>query len=187
MRRILLLVLASATFFWGCQLSDGARTRLSLLSLNGQGDHAVQPLYSDLVNLGEDGVPSSDDYIVEDAVPFTLRADPVNPTLSLDPQGPFGKIVVTRYRVVFRGDEVLDPVEGQLYLEVPVGETVSGVVTVVPAQMKTKEPLVSYLTAQAELLMTAEITFYGIEETSEEEVSVTGWLPVHFADWADAP
>ncbi|MBD3336152.1 MAG: hypothetical protein GF355_11615 [Candidatus Eisenbacteria bacterium] len=185
-RTIAAVLALGALVLTGCSDSyEGARSELSLVALNGDNDASTQPLHSDLIHFGEDKVPSGDDYVVEDAIGFVVQNDPVNDQLNITAGGPFGKITLNRYTVRYISDESLTTFEGALHLEVLSGRQAAGIFTVVPADMKIREPLLSYLQAGRELTATAEITFYGVEKTSGEEVSVTAGLPVHFANWAD--
>ncbi|MBU1702453.1 MAG: hypothetical protein KJ970_04980 [Candidatus Eisenbacteria bacterium] len=171
----------------GCSdSSDSPRSELSFESLNGSGSMAFQPVYSDLIHFGADKVPSSDDYVVEDAIAFVVRNDPVDSNLSLKPGGAFGKVTLTHYTISFDSEEQLPPFEGQIYLDVSTGDRAEGTIILVPAGMKTREPLVSYLIAGSDLMTSAEITLYGVEKTSHAEVSVTAHLTVHFANWSDS-
>jgi hypothetical protein len=166
----------------GCSDSgDSARSELSVVSLNGEADASFRPLFSDLVNLGFDLVP----YVVEDAVGVVIRNDPKDGVVSLQPRRPFGKVTLTRYTVAFASEENLPPHEGAMHLDIPTGQQLGAVVTIVPAVMKTREPLLSFLLAGGELVANATVTFYGFEDTSGEEVTVRAFLPVHFANWSD--
>lgn len=173
-------------FFLGCGDSDGnPRSELTVVSLNAGLNTNFQPLLSDLINLGQDKVPSQDDFIVEDTVPFSIRNDPRSDLLVLDPEGPFGRVTINRYTVEFQAPESLEGFEGHMHLEVPTGREIGGAITVVPAQMKISEPLVSFLMAGQELLATATITFYGVEANSGAEISTAASISVHFANWDD--
>jgi hypothetical protein len=187
LRRTLAAVIGlGLVFVFGCGDSeDSPRSVLTVVSLNGALNADFQPLLSDLLNLGPDKVPSQDDFIVEDSVPFIVRNDPRSDILVVKPGGPFGRVTLNRYVVEFQSAEQLGSYEGRMHLEVHTGREVAGVVTIVPAQMKIKEPLLSYLVGGQELLTTAKITFYGVEATSGAEVMTSGSLPVHFANWDD--
>jgi hypothetical protein len=179
------VIIACFALFGCSDFSDSPRSELSIEELNGEGESAFQPLYSDLINLGTDKVPSGDDYVVEDAVTFVVSNNPVDENLSLKPGGAFGKVTLTHYKVEFESEEALPAFEGQLHLDIPTGMKAQGTIILVPAEMKIKEPLVSYLFAGSELMTSAKITFYGVEKTSEAEVSVTAALTVNFANWSD--
>jgi hypothetical protein len=187
LRRTLVAVLGlGLVFVFGCGDSeDSPRSVLTVVSLNGVLDADFQPLLSDLVNFGPDKVPSNDDFVIEDTVPFIVRNDPRSDILVLSPDGPFGRVTMNRYVVEFQSAEQLETYEGRMHLEVHTGREIEGIITIVPAQMKIREPLLSYLMGGQELLTTATITFYGVEANSGAEVKASGSLPVHFANWDD--
>lgn len=143
-------------------------------------------LNSDLYNNGDDRqFDTDDDFIVEDQVVIQLRNRAHDPGLSIDPNGPFGAVVFYRYEVRFRGEESLPTIHGGLHLRVPSGVSKQGTIVIVPASYKLAPPLLTIWQLGEELRLDADITLFGEESDSEEEVIVEATLPVHCADWAD--
>jgi hypothetical protein len=165
----------------GCSDDSATRSVLLLESINSN-----ETLNSDLYNNGEDGQPGTeDDFITEDQVSVLIRNRPHDPGLNVEPNGSFGAVVLNRYEINFTGPETPDPITGAMHLRIPSGATGLGEITVIPAAHKQVPPLYTILDQSGELLLTAEITIFGTEDDSNDEVSVSGTLPVHVADWAD--
>jgi len=130
----------------------------------------------------------TDDGVVEDEVFISFMNVPRSSRLSIKPNGPFGSVVLTGYRVDYAvtGAEVekIEPVTGKIHLVVPTGEEVNHRIVLVTAWAKANPPLSSYQTG-GELLAEASLTFTGYEETSEEPIVVKACMTIHFANWTD--
>ncbi|MCK4414053.1 MAG: hypothetical protein KAY32_10960 [Candidatus Eisenbacteria sp.] len=174
----------------GCQDENQPRSRVRIVQIMGAEDSedlAGSVFQSDVLDAGQDGIPgTADDGVVEDELLVAVENRPSSTSLVLEPDGPFGSVVITHYRVTFAiAGEQLDPVEGALQLIVPTGsERVAGIVAVT-ALAKTQPPLSTLAAIGGELFATATLTLTGYEETSEDEVSASASFQVHFADWAE--
>lgn len=173
----------------GCDDADQIRSRLTvteILPADEVGNLATSPLQSDVRDAGDDGeIMTADDFIYEDEVLVTVANDPADPVLSLTPGGPFGSVTLTGYRVTFDlEDEAIESHEGALHVVVPSGENASFSIVLVTAQSKIEPPLTALVNG-GELQADAHVTFFGVEQTSEDEVTATAAIRVHFANWAD--
>lgn len=169
----LLLPALAGLFTLGCSDSSSPRSVVRVDSINEN-----QPLQSDVVE------SSGSQYsVMEDAVLMTVSNEPHDASLSIDPDGPFGRVVLERYTINFECEESIQEVSGALGWIVPSGEQVSGSIVIVPAQLKLVAPLVALISA-GEIQATAHVTVYGREATSDDEVRFEASLPVHFANWA---
>ena len=176
----LLLVLAGGLLASSCSDDSAPRSVVTIESIN-----ANESLDSDVYNNGDDGEPgTSDDLIYEDQVPIVLRNRPHDSALDLTSAGAFGAVVFDHYEVTFQGEEALPTVSGAMYLKVAAGATVTGEVTIVPVAYKIVPPL-STLRQGGEILLNSQITLYGEEQDSGQEVVAKGVLPVHCANWGD--
>ncbi|MBM3286106.1 MAG: hypothetical protein FJY88_01965 [Candidatus Eisenbacteria bacterium] len=176
-----LCLLTGLLFVVGCSDDSAPRSSVNIESINGN-----EVLDSDVYNNGDDGEPGTDDdFIVEDQVPIVLRNRPHDAGLSMRANGPFGAVVLNRYSVRLPSELELPNISGGLYLRIPSGSTAIGEVTVIPAEYKQAPPLDQLAYLGGEIRFTAEITLYGVEEDSREEVVVKGSLPVHCANWGD--
>lgn len=186
----LLLTLIAAP---GCDDENQPRSRVEIVRIATSGtaiDLYSTPFLSDVVDSGADGDPGTeDDVVYEDQLLVTIENQPSSPQLVLDPDGAFGSVVLTGYRVDFDVDgqtlESVDPVVGSLHLIVPTGTKRMAAIVAVTAALKTQPPLSSLALSGGELMGSARITFTGYEETSEEDVSATGTIQIHFANWVD--
>lgn len=178
-RRIIttaLPILALAGFGMGCS-DDNVRSTLYVWEINeGEG------VTSDVIDRGSDRVASNDDFVYEDEVSITIwnttRDDIVNTGSA------YGFVTVERYEVRYESEEEIEGFGGGLGWLVPSRNTFEGVLTVVPGSLKTRAPLVA-LQNGGEILATAHITFYARESGSNNELTFTTKVPVHFANWAD--
>lgn len=162
--------LCAALLFAGCSDSSSARSVLRVESLNNNA-----ALQSDVLSPG----PT----VVEDAVTLTVRNEPHDDVLVIDPNGPFGHVTIERYEIRFESDEAVPSVRAALGWTVPSGRSVSGSIVIVPAELKLEPPLVSLVNG-GEIVSTAHITLIGREATSNREVRIEAILPVHFANWS---
>lgn len=171
----LLLSTSLLLAFAGCSEDPAPRSSLQVVSVNDN-----EPLSSDVLTEGSGGSRG----IIEDAVAIRIRNVPSSSALNLLPDGPFGHVLLERYKIEFESRERIDPVEGTLGWPVYSGDEASGSFVVVPALWKARVPLVG-LREGGEILSTAMITVYGREATSNHEVVATAFLQVNFANWTD--
>lgn len=160
----------------GCS-SDNVRSNLYVTEINNG-----EALTSDVINRGADQVASGDDFVFEDEVQVTIwntkRDDLV------DTGSAYRSVTVDRYEVSFESEEEIEGFSQGLGWLVQTGSTYEGTLTVVPASAKARTPLVA-LQSGGEILATAHITFYGHEADSDNELTFTTSVPVHFANWND--
>jgi hypothetical protein len=142
---------------------------------------------SDVIHAGEDGVyGTSDDLVVEDRVYLTIENQPRSRYLTIDPEGPYGVVVLNEFRVEYDvPGEYIEPIQGGLNLTVPSRSDRTAHITLVTALAKTKPPLSSLALMGGELMGTALITLRGYEETSNQVVEVSGSMQIHWANWGD--
>jgi hypothetical protein len=174
----------------GCDDENQPRSRVQIVRIAASGtaiDLYSTPFYSDVLDSGNDGEPGTDDDAVyEDQLLVTVENQPSSSSLALDPEGAFGSVVLTGYRVEFDADgESIDPVVGSLHLVVPTGTKRIAAIVAVTAALKSQPPLSTLAATGGELPCSAQIIFSGYEETSEEDISATGTIQIHFADWLD--
>jgi len=146
-------------------------------------------------------VLSSDVVTLVDDVP-SVFADPARVTLTIgmkdagstgSPSTPtiVNRITVDRYHVSYvradgrntPGIDVPYPFDGAFTATVSSGETTAGFI-LVRLQAKEEAPLKALAFGPTVISTIAEITFYGHDQTGRE-VSVTGRMDVHFANFAD--
>ncbi len=133
--------------------------------------------------------------VFEDPGEVTFRLALKDPGGAVSPLTPSSAnyITVTHYRVVYRrtdgrntpGVDVPYPFEGGMTVTAVTG-TVSASFVLVRAQAKLEPPLAALVGAGGAIVIstTAEVTFYGHDQAGTP-VSVTGYITVNFADWAD--
>lgn len=162
----------------GCS-DDHVRSKLWVAEINETG-----ALASDVLNFGQDRIPGTvDDFVMEDAVPITIIADP-SPGSSVSPGGAYSIVTIESYTVEFESDEEVPGFTATLGWNVEVGTTFEGALTIVPAGYKTVLPL-SSLRTMGEIRTNARITFHGKESHSGNDVTFSTSLPVNFANWVD--
>ncbi len=131
----------------------------------------------------------TDGALIEDEVYISFKNVPRSSRLSIEPDGPFGSVVLTGYRVDYNvtGSEVerIQPVSGRIHVVVPSGEEANHRIVLVTAIAKASNPLLGIYETANELLAEATLTFTGYEETSEEPIVVKAYVTIHFADWTD--
>jgi len=187
---LIALLALTVVLAFGCEDRDAARSRLvvsALVPAEGTSNLVTAPYQSDIRDAGEDGeLLTADDAVYEDLVVLTLENQARSGQLALDPSGPFGSVTLTSYRVDYDlPDEQLEPLVGAVHAVVPTGESVTLSLVLVTAQAKVEPPLYTLLTTGQELQGNATLTVYGTEETSDESVTVSAAIRVHFANWAD--
>jgi hypothetical protein len=185
-----LIACALLFFVAGCNDEDQPRSRVRIVQILGADDDtnlAGSVLQSDVLDAGQDGIPNTgDEGIVEDELLVTVENQPISTSLALEPDGPFGSVVLTHYRVTYAiAGEELDPVEGALQLVIPSGDQRTAAVVGVTALAKSQPPLSTLAAVGGELFATAVLTLTGYEETSEDPVSASASFQIHFADWAE--
>ncbi|MFH1145225.1 MAG: hypothetical protein V1774_11830 [Candidatus Eisenbacteria bacterium] len=185
-----LLIIFGLGVLPGCNDEDQPRSRVRIVRIadpEDSEDISAAVFQSDVRDAGADGEPfTEDDVIFEDELLITVENQPVSPLLTLEPDGPFGAVVLTGYRVDFAVDEEsLDPVSGSLHLVIPTGEERDAAIVAVSAALKAVPPLSTLAQTGGEIAGSATITFWGYEETSEDEVTAAGSFQIHFADWME--
>lgn len=160
----------------GCS-SDNVRSKVYVWEMNNG-----EAVTSDVLHLGNDGVPSADDFIFEDEVPVTLWSTTRDDVVNTDAAYSF--VTVERYTVRFESSEEIEGFSSGLGWLIPTRNTFEGFLTVVPADLKTKAPLLA-LRSGGEITATAHITFYARESDSDNELVFETSVPVHFANWSD--
>lgn len=179
-RRILLgfgLTVAMATAS-GCA-DDNVRSELYVSVINNS-----EALTSDVYNLGTDQVPSADDYVFEDEVEIEIVSQARDGIVKVQ-AGKFGSMTIDRYTVVYESDEEIDSYNSTLGWVVPVNTTFKGFVTIVPASLKQRTPLIA-LQSGGEIHASAVITFYAREADSDNEMTFETRIPINFANWIDS-
>lgn len=175
--------------FTGCAGDDeeGPRSITSIFSLNDN-----LPLASDVYNLGPNKTDPVDDFVPEDYLKIQVTSRPHDDALSLDPGKPFGTVRFHTYTLDYAdndldGDgtpELVDFVDYPMNIVVPIGQIGTGYVLAVPAAWKTENALGPLLFGGA-YFTTATITMEGVEETSNEKVTLSGALVIGFSNYAD--
>jgi hypothetical protein len=147
----------------------------------------VQVLVDQTIN----GVTVKVPTVFNDSLSATIRSIEKNPDAVATP---INGVTLTRYRVNFRrtdgrntpGVDVPWGFDGGLGVTINPGNTADVVLSLVRHQAKLEPPLANLANAggQAFINAIAEITFYGRDQNGNE-VSVTGSIDVHFADFGD--
>ena len=171
-----------------CDDEDAARSRISIVRIAEPGDTddlSATPLQCDVRDIGPDDEPfTDDDTVVEDVLMITVQNRSASSAFPVDPNGPFGSVVITGYRIDYHADgESIEPLEGSLQLVVPSGGEALAAIVVVSAATKARPPLSTLAQTRGEILGSATITLFGHEATSEDDVSAQGSIQIHFADW----
>jgi hypothetical protein len=166
---------------WGCAEDDVTRSDITLVSING--NNALQ---SDVVDNGQDGIPSSgDEFVADDAIRLVFRNDPSDAQVTGGPTGAFSAVTFDRYRVSFAATDPIGAVSGGMHSVVEAtGDTTSVIIVAVPALLKLQSPLFD-LRSGGEIVATAHLELWGEEKTSGDNVYVDGYLGVTFADHSD--
>ncbi len=165
----------------GCSPDERSpRSNVTIRGINGG-----LPVYSDVVNYGEDGNPGTDDDgIVEDPVIVQIANNPLQDQLSLDRSGPFGNVTIDEYRISFDPATEIDPVGGGIHVSIATRDTVEFAVVAVPIGHKMQSPLWD-LRSGGQILTTAHLELWGTERTSGDEIYADGRFTVSFANFAD--
>lgn len=174
---VLLGGLLGAALVTGCS-DDNVRSKVWVLEVND-----TQGLASDVYNLGQDGVPSGDDFVLEDEVPVQVVAD-ARPGSIIRGGGPYNLVTLESYDVAFESSEKIDGFSAALGWNVEVGTIFNGTLTLVPAGMKLLPPL-SGLQSGGEIRTNARITFHARESDSGNAFTFETSVPVNFANWND--
>jgi hypothetical protein len=178
MRNIVLFGgLLGAALISGCS-SDHVRSKVWVVSIND-----TAGLASDVHNLGEDRVPSNDDFVLEDVVQVEIIADAL-PGSFIRGGGPYNLVTIESYDVVFESSEEIDGFSAALGWNVEVNTIHTGNLTLVPAGLKLLPPLAG-LTNGGEIRTNARITFHARESESDNRFTFQTSLPVNFANWTD--
>jgi hypothetical protein len=187
----------------GCKEQGGdTRNIVDVVSLNGN-----QPLLSDVYNLGSKKDDPTDDFIPVDVIEVTFQSRPHDNALTIQPGEPFGSVRFYAYDLVWADKNHADGVDldgngsvdlknvrgGAMNSVVPIGQTGQGSILVVSGGDKVLPPIsclgpvggaCSGNTA-VEYKTSAQITFYGVEETSGDKITLTRGLVVDIGDYSD--
>lgn len=179
---ILLLGLLGAGFS-GCKDQEAPR---SLVYVSRIAESPTEQSSSGYVFLSD---IVGDDGVYEDEVFVSFKNVPRSSHLSIVPNGPYGSVVLTDYRVDYTvtggSIEAIKPIVGKIHLVIPSGEEVNHRIVLVTAVAKTEAPLSTTVAQGQELMANAALTFTGYEETSEEPIVVRAYITIHFANWVD--
>jgi hypothetical protein len=173
----------SAVLAVGC--SDQGRLRSNVVVESIHGNQAIQ---SDVYNLGNDINDSRDDFVPVDTVSVVFRNTPLDPALTPEPNGPFGDVVITNYRVDYNVPGVdLAPFVSTMYVKVPTGETGKAIVIALPTSYKMQPPLVDLISGggAGEYSGTMNFTFWGKELLTDDPFVLHVSLGCSFADFSD--
>ena len=185
---VLLLVLGVSMS--GCNDENMPRSRVMVTRIagpNADEDLSTAVYSSDVLDAGEDKTPlTEDDVVYEDHIVVTVENQPSSALLALRPDGPFGSVTLTSYRVTYAvpGEEIAT-IDGGLHLVVPTGSSAQASLVLVTALAKTLPPLASLAASGDELMGSATITLRGYEQTSNDEVTATATIQIQFANWQD--
>src|SRR5262245_61876017 len=198
----LLILLAVVLVSYACsRVEDNTRAGSLLVVSNvtgitGQQERGI-PMFSDLCERSPSTIPECACTVVNDnaEVQFSNQFLQIGSGAGLGNGSFLNDIIVQQYRVdYFRpnnrntpGVDVPYGIDGTLTVRVPLGETATGVVTVVRHEAKTEAPLsdlVQLGPQEGTITANAQIKFYG-QDISGHTVSAFGFLEVHFADFAD--
>jgi len=128
----------------------------------------------------------TEDGVYEDEVYISFKNVPRSSFLTIAPEGPYGSVVLTDYRVDYAlPGEQIEPIVGKVHVVVPSGEEANHRIVLVTAWAKVNPPLSTAATQGQELMANATLTFTGYEETSEEPIVVRAYVSIHFANWID--
>ncbi len=183
--------LAMVTTGLGCGDEDAPRSRL-LITRIAETDTELETydytILSDVLNAGGDKVYGTyDDTVYEDQIYVTIANQPRSSGLSINPDGPYGAVILTNYTVEYDvAGEYIAPFTGAMNLTIPSGSERISYLTLVMGTAKTEPPLSSLAVMGGELMVAARMTFRGYEETSNQAVEVTGSMQIHFANWTDS-
>jgi len=175
----------------GCGDEDAPRSRL-LITRIAETDTELETydytILSDVLNAGGDKVYGTyDDTVYEDQIYVTIANQPRSSGLSINPDGPYGAVILTNYTVEYDvAGEYIAPFTGAMNLTIPSGSERISYLTLVMGTAKTEPPLSSLAVMGGELMVAARMTFRGYEETSNQAVEVTGSMQIHFANWTDS-
>jgi len=173
----------------GCAGDDDEipRSVTSIVSLNDN-----LPIASDVYDLGANKTDPIDDFIPEDYLKIVVTSRPSDPALTLRPDRAFGTVRFNRYTLDFAKndlggngvDDLTDFVDYPMNLVVPINGEGTAYVLALPAAWKIEDELAP-LVNSGSFQTTATITIYGVEETSHEEVALTGGIVIGIANYAD--
>ncbi|MDZ4805800.1 MAG: hypothetical protein SGI90_13150 [Candidatus Eisenbacteria bacterium] len=175
--------------FVGCAGDDdeGARSITSIVSLNDN-----LPVASDVYDRGQNKTDPNDDFVPEDYLKIVVTSRPHDPALTLRPDRAFGTVRFTRYSLDFERndlggngvDDLTDFVNYPMNLVVPINGEGTGYVLAIPAAWKLEDEILP-LRAGGSFLTTATLTIYGEEETSHEQIQLSGGVVVGIANYQD--
>ena len=164
----------------GCSDDSAPRNVVTVTSIN-----LNDALSSDVLNNGADRTPgTSDDFVYEDRVTVQLLSVAHDGALETGSGTPYDYVFFERYTIEYEADEEIPTYSGALGWTVTSRIPFTGALTVVPAGLKSRAPLIG-LVQGGEISAAAKITIYGHESTSNAPVKIEARLPVHFANWVD--
>jgi hypothetical protein len=172
-------LLAAATGCTTAQKQGDASSYLTVLSLvaapGAEPETSSTVLASDVRTFG---TAYSDPMVV------TMRLGMKDPTLG---PSPTNFVTVQKYHVKYTrsdGGAVPDPFDAAATFTVTTSDASSGPITLVRAQAKMASPLNQLVGKSQTVPVIAEITFDGVDQAGKS-TSVTGFISINFADWAD--
>lgn len=188
---VLVLGVLVVTSLPGCAGKDeeGPRSIAQLVSVNNN-----MPLQSDFYNNGNDKKPGTvDDFIPEDVVRLEITSRPHDDALTLEPGKPFGSITFHHYTLDYQDndlnhngtEDLTDFVNYPMNLVVPSKGTGIGFVLAVPGGWKTQGDLWDAYINLETYFTVANLTLYGVEETSHQPVTLQASFVIGFSDYAD--
>jgi len=200
---LLLALAAGLTGSASCTMREGAGNSYliieSITGIRGQSGEEDSPLDSDVVALVEDTVLGQEIIVptmFSDGAVVTFRLglkDPGSPTVpTVATSNNF--ITLTRYRVEYTradgrntpGVDVPYGFDSMVTATVVASGSTEVPITLVRLQAKAEAPLLALRggRGQAAISTIARITFYGHDQAGKE-MSITGFIGVEFADFAD--
>jgi len=188
------IVLALSLAGVGCNQNEGDTQSSTMLTIEqmlatmsdgSQGSYCA----SDVITIDAQGNAT----IIEDIGQATIRNALINPDQTSP--SPWQDIVLTRYRIRYtradgrnrEGEDVPYAFEASMNLNLRVGTSTALSYILVRATAKTELPLVRLAEGpinEDQILTTATVEFLG-HDLSGHPVSTTGYIAVHFANWAD--
>ncbi|MCK4305079.1 MAG: hypothetical protein KAY24_12650, partial [Candidatus Eisenbacteria sp.] len=173
------IVLLTALACMGCEDQNAPRSRLLITRI---ADISTESYSYDYALLSDVETYGS---VFEDEIYLTVQNLPRSSLFSYSAGGPYGDAVLTRYTVEYElEDEHIEPIAGGMHLVVPSGSETIARIVIVAAITKTLPPLNTLLTELDEFFVTARITLYGYEESSNEALEAHAAMQIHFANWA---
>jgi hypothetical protein len=197
---VLIILAVVALISYACTEVEDNSESASLLVVDnvngepgGQGEEAGVPLLSDVC---EDDPETGACGTFNDNVTVTFSNEflQIGPGAGVGGPSFMNDIIVTQYRVDFvrpngrntPGIDVPFGIDGTMNVRVPINGTADASITVVRHVAKKEPPLADLVTGLGEGVITANavMKFFG-HDIAGREVSATGFIEVHFANFAE--